>query len=37
LSLPAPGTDWPAEAQEDWLNTAKGIFKLIYNKHGQSA
>jgi hypothetical protein len=31
------GADWPPEEQDDWIETAKGIFKLIYNKPRRQA
>jgi len=29
-TLPAAGTDWSLEGRKDWLQTASGIFRLIY-------
>lgn len=29
-SLPAPGSRWPKQKQERWLDTAKNIFGIIY-------
>lgn len=29
-SLPEPGTDWPAAKREQWLETARNIFGLMY-------
>jgi hypothetical protein len=36
-SLPAPGSVFPQETQDAWLETAKGIFKLIYKTGSDSA
>jgi hypothetical protein len=30
--LPAAGSDWADTDQEEWLEAAKAIFKLLYNK-----
>ena len=29
-SLPAPGSEWPSQGREQWLETARNIFGLIY-------
>jgi hypothetical protein len=29
-SLPEPGTEWPAAKREQWLETARNIFGLMY-------
>lgn len=33
-TLPAPGTDWDANARADWLTAAATMFKLIYKGGG---
>ena len=30
-TLPEPGTDWPKAGREQWLETARNIFALIYH------
>lgn len=35
-SLPAPGSVFPQETQNAWIETAKGIFKLIYKTGADS-
>jgi hypothetical protein len=29
-TLPDPGADWPLEKREQWLETARSIFALVY-------
>ena len=29
-SLPAPGAEWPPAKREQWLETARNIFALLY-------
>ncbi len=29
-ALPEPGTDWPVAKREQWLETARNIFALMY-------
>ena len=29
-TLPEPGTDWPPANREQWLETARNIFALLY-------
>jgi hypothetical protein len=33
-TLPEPGAAWPNEAREQWLETARNIFALIYKDAG---
>lgn len=33
-SVPAPGTEWPLEGREQWLETARNIFALMYQEPG---
>lgn len=33
-SVPAPGTEWPLADREQWLETARNIFALIYQVPG---
>src|SRR5512141_1228650 len=36
-ALPAPGTDWPAAKREQWLETARSIFALMYEDAGEAS
>lgn len=31
-TLPEPGMDWAATSREQWLETARNIFALLYNE-----
>jgi hypothetical protein len=31
-SLPEPGMDWPSTSREQWLETARNIFALLYHE-----
>ena len=33
-TVPAPGAEWPLEDREQWLETARNIFALIYQEPG---
>lgn len=34
-TLPEPGADWPRAQREQWLETARNIFALIYKDPGE--
>lgn len=34
-TLPDPGADWPRAQREQWLETARNIFALIYGDPGE--
>ena len=34
-TLPDPGADWPRAQREQWLETARNIFALIYKDPGE--
>jgi hypothetical protein len=34
-TLPDPGADWPRAQREQWLETARNIFALIYTDPGE--
>jgi len=34
-TLPDPGVDWPRPKREQWLETARSIFALIYGDPGE--
>ena len=34
-TLPEPGADWPRAQREQWLETARNIFALIYEDPGE--
>ncbi len=36
-ALPAPGADWPIARREQWLETARSIFALMYDDQGDVA
>lgn len=36
-ALPEPGTDWPIAKREQWLETARSIFALMYDDPGDAA
>ena len=31
-TLPEPGADWPSPNREQWLDTARNIFALLYHE-----
>lgn len=33
-TLPEPGSDWSSKEREQWLETARNIFALIYKERG---
>ena len=35
-TLPGPGADWPQAQREQWLETARNIFALIYTDLGEA-
>jgi hypothetical protein len=35
-ALPEPGTDWPPPQREQWLETARNIFALLYSEPGEN-
>jgi len=36
-ALPEPGADWPTAKREQWLETARSIFALMYDDPGEAA
>jgi hypothetical protein len=36
-ALPAPGGEWPMSKREQWLETARNIFALMYEEPMESA
>jgi hypothetical protein len=34
-TLPEPGMDWPSASREQWLETARNIFGLLYHDPGE--
>ncbi len=35
-ALPAPGSDWPLAKREQWLETARNIFGLMYGEPAEA-
>ena len=36
MTLPEPGSDWPAQDRVNWLTMAASIFKMIYAEQAPS-